>query len=89
MTRTTKAKAAKTADEKPEKAKNDRCQVQSKTRGRSGQAGKENRRQGKDRGKSKNLRPKQKPNPQSAPAKQKHPRNKDAHTDARTNILIC
>ena len=30
-----------------------------------------------------------KPNPQSAPAKQKHPRSKDAHTDARTNILIC
>ena len=36
------------------KSKKDRCQVQSKTRGRSGQAGKENRRQGKDRGKSKN-----------------------------------
>ena len=33
--------------------KKDRCQVQGKTRGRSGQAGKENRRQGKDRGKSK------------------------------------
>ncbi len=38
----------------PGKSKKDRCQVQGKTRGRSGQAGKENRRQGKDRGKSKN-----------------------------------